>query len=369
MVELFCELIQASVGLQVALPRTLITEDWQDLYDMAERQALLGVCFAGVKQLERNAQRPPQQLYFQWLAVTAQIQEQNERMNQACVELQDMLREQGFECCILKGQAVAASYPKAIREFRQPGDIDVLVWKGGQSTAETKRQLVALAKTYNPDAAGSEHHVGMEWNGFEVELHYEPAYMCNPWTNRRFQHWAAENRISDITDEKTGIIKPSVEFDMVFLLAHAFRHYLSEGLGMRQVMDYYFLCASLARPNGALAPARNDNEEMTNDKCLRSLGLLKFAGAMMWVLGHVFKLEREKMIVKPDEKRGRLLLQHIMEGGNFGHHNTNTIASKHTHIGRFTNQLVHDLHMARYYPQEALWGPISMIREFLRIRI
>ena len=355
---IFFELIRVAIGRQEGLSRTLSAEEWQSLYSMTEKQALLGVCFAVVKLLESQHQKIPQQLYFQWLAVTAQIQEQNERMNQACVKLQAMLREQGFECCILKGQAVARYYPETIREFRQPGDIDVLVWKNGQSTAETKWQLVALAKAYNPDAAGSEHHVGMEWNGFEVELHYEPAYMCNPWTNRQFQRWAVGHRTSDIMDAKTDIIKPSAEFDTVFLLAHAFRHYLSEGLGMRQVMDYYFLCASL-----------NNNEEMINDKCLRSLGLLKFAGAMMWVLGHVFKLEREKMIVAPDEKRGMLLLQHIMEGGNFGHHNNNTVASKHTHIGRFTNQLVHDLCMTRYYPQEALWGPISMIREFLRKRI
>ena len=355
--EQFFELIRVAIGHKECLSKTLSSEEWETLYTMANEQTLTGICFAGVKRLGKQRQQPPECAFYQWLAMTAQIQEQNERMNQACVKLQAMLREQGFECCILKGQAVASYYPDAIREFRQPGDIDVLVWKDGQSTAETKQQLVMLAKAYNPDAAGSEHHVGMEWNDFEVELHYEPAYMCNPWTNRRLQRWAVENRTSNTVDGKTGIIKPSAEFDVVFLQAHAFRHYLSEGLGMRQVMDYYFLIHN--------AQFIIHNLELL----LHSLGLLKFAGAMMWVLGHVFKLEHEKMIVAPDEKRGRLLLQHIIDGGNFGHYNTNTIASKHTHIGRFINQLVHDLSMVRYYPQEALWGPLSMVREFLRIRI
>ena len=355
--ELFFELIRVAIGRQGRLSHSPSASEWRILCDMAERQSLLGVCFAGIKKLERQEQQPPIELYYQWLAVATQIQEQNERMNAACIEVQGMLKDKRFNCCILKGQAVASYYPESRRMLRQPGDIDVWVWKEGHTTNDTKRQLVDLAKSFSPDAAGAEHHVGMEWNGHDVELHYKPAYMCNPWTNKRFQQWAIGRRNDCVKDEKTGIVKPSAEFDVIFLLAHAFRHYMSEGVGLRQVMDYHMLIC-----NSQLTP-------QAYDVMLKKLGLYKFATAMIWVLGEVFKLETEKMIVEQDEKLGKILLEHIMDGGNFGHHRTYNIASKHTHIGRFLNQTVHDLRLVRHYPQEALWAPVSMVWEFLRIRL
>ena len=53
---------------------------------------------------------------------------------------------------------------------------------------------------------------------------------------------------------------------------------------------------------------------------LKHLGLWKFAGAVMYVLKEVLGLAEEKMIVPVDEKRGKLLLAEILDGGNFGRH-------------------------------------------------
>ena len=50
---------------------------------------------------------------------------------------------------------------------------------------------------------------------------------------------------------------------------------------------------------------------------LKYLGLWKFAGAMMYVLHEALGLSEEKMIAPMDEKRGKLLLAEILNGGNF----------------------------------------------------
>ena len=47
------------------------------------------------------------------------------------------------------------------------------------------------------------------------------------------------------------------------------------------------------------------------------MGLWKFAGAMMYVLHEALGLSEEKMIAPMDEKRGKLLLAEILNGGNF----------------------------------------------------
>ena len=67
---------------------------------------------------------------------------------------------------------------------------------------------------------------------------------------------------------------------------------------------------------------------------LKYLGLWKFAGAMMYVLHEALGLSEEKMIAPMDEKRGKLLLAEILNGGNFGQH------------------------FVRFYPAEALSEPI-----------
>ena len=92
---------------------------------------------------------------------------------------------------------------------------------------------------------------------------------------------------------------------------------------------------------------------------LKYLGLWKFAGAVMYVLHEALGLSEEKMIAPMDEKRGRLLLAEILNGGNFGRH--------FTKYGHFTQQgmakkyflkIWRNMHFVRYYPAEALSEPI-----------
>ena len=94
-------------------------------------------------------------------------------------------------------------------------------------------------------------------------------------------------------------------------------------------------------------------------KELKYLGLWKFAGAVMYVLHEVLGLPEEKMIAPMDEKRGKLLLAEILNGGNFGRH--------FTKYGHFTQQgmakkyflkIWRNMHFVRYYPAEALSEPI-----------
>lgn len=348
MKDLFFELLQVAIGRRTHLSRTPSSEEWEQLFLMAERQTVLGVCFKTVKEM---ADSVPQPVYMKWLAMAAKIQQRNEEMNRKCAEVYEAIRREGFECVVLKGQGVAELYNINVNLdlnlYRQSGDIDVWQWKEGFSLKENRKEVIRFARTIQPDATGAEHHVGVEWMGTDVELHYEPAYFCNPFANRRFRKWFMDYDKSRFQFSDNGFCVPDTEFNRVFLLAHAFRHYISEGLGLRQVMDYYFLLRNL-----------NHNLDLNHNNLIKRLGMARFEKAMKWVIGYVF----EEKDIEDGRKCGKMLLEHIMDGGNFGKHKATTVASRHTHIGRFINQLTHDIRLMRYYPSEAVWAPLSMIR-------
>ena len=92
---------------------------------------------------------------------------------------------------------------------------------------------------------------------------------------------------------------------------------------------------------------------------LKYLELWKFAGAVMYVLKEVLGLSEDKMIVPMDEKRGRLLLAEILDGGNFGRHFTKYAGFTHQSMGKkYFLKIWRNMHFVRYYPAEALCEPL-----------
>ena len=98
---------------------------------------------------------------------------------------------------------------------------------------------------------------------------------------------------------------------------------------------------------------------------LRSFGMGKFAGAVMFVLHEVFAMPTRKlindcpwMICEPNEKEGRILLAEIMKGGNFGQYDTRDAELKKGGMVKHgVWKLKWVLRLVRSYPEEALWEP------------
>ena len=355
---LFFELVRVAISVQETFTRPPSIEEWMQLYNMVKKQSLVGICFAGVQQLP-DTMRPPEMLYLKWMGMAAKIQQRNEVVNRQCVELSKRLKAEGYSYAILKGQGVGQLYAEHLHGLRQSGDIDVLMWKDGLTQKENREEVVKYAKSIDCNAHDAEHHIAMEmFPNTEVEMHFCPSYLCNPFANKRMQKWFYDYDKSQFVETKLGFCMPDAEYNLVFMLSHTFRHYMSEGVGLRQLMDYYFILRTLQ--------VRGERLEVT--ELLNSLNMLKFAGAVMWVMKEVFGMSEQFMICEPNERLGKKLLAHIMQGGNFGHHNNKTIANKKSHWGRFVNQVAQDLILAKDYPCEALWAPLSMIREFVRIR-
>lgn len=365
--KLFFELTRVSIGMQERLSHTPTEKEWKDMYAMAEKQALIGACFAGLQMLQKKGYDIPKDLYLKWLALAATIQKRNELMNQRCVEAQQLLAEKGLSSSILKGQGVACYYPEHLRLLRQSGDIDIYVPCGMEKALEFAHRRYGKVEYDYINA-----HVPM-FNDVEVELHWRVQSMTNLFRNRRLQRWLEHEDTkemilggkADLTPSEslkpseTMITVPTLDFNAFYLMLHSYHHVFESGLGLRQLMDYYFLLLSFRGTHG-------DANAVANVNCLfKEFGMERFVGAVMWIMQEVFGLERKRLLCEPDEKEGRYILAEVMAGGNFGHHD-----ERIRKVGKGKWQSVfatlqHAMHMLRKYPQEALWMPVWIVYHFI----
>ena len=428
------------LGNKVDINKVVANLDWRQLYTFAFKQSLLGFCFDGIERLgkeysEELKKNPiSRELLMTWMGKAQQIRRQNMKVNVVADKLFSILREDGLRCCILKGQGNALMYPNAYS--RNPGDIDVWV-------NASREDITEYAKThFKLEDDIRFHHLETTMDGVPVELHFFPCSMNNPINNARLQKWFKRNtdlQYSNVVSLPDGIGEiaiPTTAFNVIYQLTHLYHHFFDEGIGMRQIIDYFLVvndfsknvfldnesskitpslftlkegstfspspsssgsgdvtalrCSEPLRykDGGASEPSPDcagwDRLDATgntaSDACassastaessastaldvvqreLRHLGLWKFAGAVMYVLHEALGISEEKMIAPMDEKRGKLLLSEILNGGNFGQH--------FAKYGHFTQQgmakkyflkIWRNMHFVRYYPAEALCEPI-----------
>lgn len=351
MYELFFELIQVAIGRRACLSHNPLAKEWEMLFRMAESQALLGVCFAGVKRLQEVQNGMPMPLFMQWLGIAAKIQQRNEDMDRKSAEVWKLLNRAGLNCAILKGQGVARYYKlrdeslelraNSFEKLRQSGDIDVWV-KGG---FDVVHDFVQKTRPTN-DIAYHRFHYDL-FADTEVELHHRPTLMRNLFDNRRLQQWCDSFGADSFIMTEKGFAVPPLSFNRIFILTHIYRHFLFEGIGLRQLMDYYFV---LLEQKANKAQIRQETE------LLSLLKMKRFTGAVMWVLGHVFGLERECMLCEPDENEGRFILDEIMQTGNFGQGDR-----RYKGYGKMHRMSRHGLHLLMHYPSEVVWTPVWLV--------
>ena len=351
---LFFSLIRLSIGTNDSLSRQPSVEEWSELYRMAMKQSLVGICFVGVRKYMETAKQSgektsiPLKVYYQWLGTAAQIQQRNELMNRRCVELQTKLCSSGLKSSILKGQGVAALYHSELKNFRQSGDIDVYVDCNREKSIE-------YAKSIGQDSVNWDYkHLHLKiFEDTAVEMHYRPEVLLNLVKNNKLQKWfKTKESLALIFQQNEGLVTPSVVFNKFYILLHIYRHFFYEGIGLRQLMDYYFV----------LRAAGHQDDNSIVQETIEKFGMKRFAEGIMWIMLHVFGLEKHYLLYAPNEKEGQYILSQIMEGGNFGHHDRRLKADRHQgKYGAVKKILRHNLHLVTRYPSETVWAPVWIV--------
>ena len=347
--QIFFEFLRFCIGSAKELPDSMKEADWKELYRIAQKQCLVGILFDGIQKLPPVEVGMSKDLLLQWMMQCQMLEKANVRLNDAAIQVSEWFRKKGFRTCILKGQGNALMYSNPYS--RTPGDIDIWV-EGGD------KRVISFVRSISPHEKACYHHIEFpSYKGVEIEVHYRPSFLLCFWHNRKLQKYyerVKEEQFSHrvMLGEQGEIVIPTVEFNLIFQLTHIFAHLMNEGIGFRQLLDYYFLL---------LHADMKDVAEL--QRKLKHIGIWKFAGAIMYIMQEVFGMPASRLIVPPNEKYGKFVLNEVLEAGNFGVHDSRNPFGR-SKLGHNLQRVYRDMRLVRYFPLEALSEPLFRVWHF-----
>ena len=315
-------------------------DEWLKLQELATNQGLVGIAYAGICRLPAE-KRPPMELLLQWAGEAELIRGQNRMLNQEAARLTDIFAARGERSAILKGPANARLYPDPYS--RQGGDIDIWV-SGGHEHVLHLLQALGMPCAEEPKSLESHHHVHLApgISEADVEVHFLPSSGCwNPFMDARLKRFLGRE-IENTEKVPEGFFVPSNRFALVMQMAHIQRHFMRNGIGLRQLTDYFVLLQRLT-------PCERDEIAALMPK----FGLSRTCRALMWVLAYVFGLERSHMLCEPDARRGKWMLKDVIAGGNFGFF---SVRERSKNFRRFLLKRCRSIRLFAFDPVEALWN-------------
>lgn len=344
--DIFFELLRAGLWGMTPVIQRLSNTEWLEVMRMAREQAVIGVVVDGIELLPKES-LPERVLLLKYIGLRSRIKARNEILNRQSSQLLQTLRRAGFKACIIKGQGNAAMYRKDMS--RIPGDIDC--WVDGRRT-----HIYQYVRSLFPKAINQYHHIDFPiFENTEVEIHYTPTLMMNFWYNHRLQKYINSEKPRQFAHTITtsdGFVLNTLtdDFNLVFQMSHVMKHYLLEGIGLRQAIDYYYLLLHSSKENRDVAT-----------KMLKPLNMYKFARGWMWLLLYVFRIDRAYLLVEPDEEAGKMIFAGMMQGGNFGHGKNGKHIFSNKRANVLANQVLRSVTMARNYPVESLSRPLFIL--------
>lgn len=282
----FFELLRVALGTQKELTSTISLEEWDEIPEIAVKQSVMGLLMSAIEKLPKG-QRPPNNIL---LAIHERVEEteaKNRYMNKLTYATSKRFEVDGFPNCILKGQGIATLYPNPLR--RESGDIDV--WLQGD-----RDKIIEYVRSVGEAHEPSPLHIAFELkDGTTVEAHFTPSYYSNPFTDRKFNKWAKAQQTEQTKhyvpfDNSTKLPIPTNEFNIIFILSHAYQHFIGTGVGLRQIIDYFYV---LKHAHEEASPSSLNALRST----LHELSLDKFCAAVCWLLHTQLGLPSEYLIV------------------------------------------------------------------------
>lgn len=364
--ELFFRLLRFALGTGETCPKMHLN-DWRAMFQIAKKHAITGIIGSALKNIggdvliEKDATSLDvfTDLIMDWMGEVMKIARRNQKVNHDVIEVFGKLERQGVQCCLLKGQGNALMYPDS--STRTSGDIDVWVrFKDSVNTDANIRKIIRKVKDVHPGSMAAYHHIDIpDVNGTPVEAHYRPQFLFSHSHNKHLQEyfykWADVQFNNKVRFANSEISVPTPEFNIVFQLSHIYNHLFHEGIGLRQIIDYFYVLKAF---NSRFSDARGSNDLRKDYVSLFNLvGLYHIAGAIMWILITRLGMPIEWLLVEPDEQRGKFVLNEIMQGGNFGKSDERYHFSNNP-IGKNLQRFQRDCRLINYFPSEAISEPL-----------
>ena len=371
----FYTILQSAIGKTVQLSHTLSEKEWNEIFGLAKKQALVGIMFEGVKRLPQE-QWPPRNVVLQWAMMVESIKHRNRQTTDVCLRLTEALGKDGFETCILKGQANHVYYDglnseHSLGQLRICGDVDAWIWPK-KPTKHPVKSIIDFCQEKHILVSLCHLHAEVKpIDGVPIEIHFRPSFLNAPWRDRAFQKIFRKAQFVKANIDGCGEIqKMRVDYDLIFQLNHIYRHLLDEGVGLRQVLDFYVLLKDYHRQ----AAASQGNVLMSKAELMqkiRACGMSRFASALMYVLQEIFAMKEEYLICPASKKHGKFLLSEMMLAGNFGHYDERMVQLE-VKKGKLSYQLrkaqrrfKRNLRFLTSYPEEVICEPMARVAHWI----
>lgn len=369
----FYTILQSAIGKMVQLSHTLSEKEWNEIFGLAKKQALVGIMFEGIERLPQE-QWPPRNVVLQWTMMVESIKHRNRQTTDVCLRLTEALDQDGFETCILKGQANHVYYDglnsgHSLGQLRICGDVDVWIWPKAKTLHPVKSIIDYCQRKKILLSLCHLHAEVKPVNGVPVEIHFRPSFLNHTLRDRYFQQLFQSAQFEKVNIDGCGeLTKLREDYDLLFQMNHIYRHLLDEGVGMRQVLDFYMLLKAYRKES----LVRNDlMDGSALQKHVKACGMSRFASALMYVLQKIFDMDSSELLCAPSEHHGSFLLDEMMLAGNFGHYDAR-MRILEVKKGKLSYQLQkasrrfkRNLRFLTSYPGEVICEPIARVEHFL----
>lgn len=350
----FFELIQVALGNRISLSECPTVIEWQTLYLEAEKQAMVGIMLSGIEKLPIN-QRPPQDLLLQWIGVGEMIRRRNALMDVAVVSLFMSLKAENVRIFVFKGQTLAPLYPDS--GLRQSGDIDFYCYH--EDWDKAMAWLINNWKV-DPYELSTQKDVEFVYNDVAYEMHRQLTLFTYPKHERYWKNIVMPEILAhpcSVAINGCNVPTLSPVYNVLFVFVHIFHHLISDGIGLRQFIDWMLLIESLKW-----------DKKKTDilEKHLQGLGLKKAFSGLGAIMTDYLGLSVDNFplsISDTDHKRAPMLMNNILQMGNFGHNqqysHSSGVVHGMQHLGRIVKQASLFGH---YAPAETWWKIPFMIK-------
>lgn len=326
----------------------LSSQEWMQLYQISLKQTLVGIIYDGVEQLPIHL-HPPRVVLLRWVAAVAHIEKANNVMDRQIEDIATLFCQHKIEAYLIKGQGIAMSYPNP--RHRTCGDID-WAFPSVQHYKKANRLIQQQGVSISPMPGFSSEYT---WNGVLCEHHLKVIDIYSPLgyhVVRKVVEEEQKNSRQCILPQQGVAAIPSPLLTHLIVNVHIIKHFLSYGIGMRQLCDSAIVCYAYK--------SEVDGEKLK--EIYNKLHVLRWIHGLHQVLVDHLGLE-EQYLPFPLERRENMnwMLEEVLYSGNFGYYDSR-FGGVDISSGRRKKRLQHLLHRFRKNihaaPMETIFFPI-----------
>lgn len=251
--KIMIDLLRVGLGLSnpedVVLPSNV---DWEELVDRSDKHGVVAIMADGVEKMPEGTITGTLNI-MQLFGGANRCEQENIQKLEASKSIVELWREYGLRTLLLKGYSYARYYPNPMH--RSSCDVDVFLCKDNKSPKVFLNPLLAtfdahllgdeIAKRHGAIVDRSEQkHSHIFFEGVVLENHY---CCCGQ---------IGDKKIKELNDYLIGLLSkkssgrlgetkmeyPSLMFDALFYMYHAYSHFLVDGdIALRHILDWVLI--------------------------------------------------------------------------------------------------------------------------------